>query len=64
MDETSSISAVVSSEGKLNLPPCKFFISVLLSSSFEESHLNALVNCQLSMSLCLVSFIFCVSTEA
>lgn len=33
MDETNSHSAVVSSEEKLNLPPCKFFVSVVLSDS-------------------------------
>lgn len=38
MDETSSSSAVVSSDDKLNLPPCKFFVSVVPSDSGELVH--------------------------
>lgn len=38
----------------------------LLSQSCRQilSHPDTLANCQLFMSLCLVSFIYCVSTEA
>lgn len=40
MDETNSLSAVVSSEEKLNLHPCKFF--VLLSDFFTFQHAGKL----------------------
>lgn len=42
MDETNSPSAVVSSEEKLNLPPCKFFVTVVLSDSSTSQHAGKL----------------------
>lgn len=38
MDEPKSLSAVVSSEEKLNLPPCKFFVLVVSSDCFTSEH--------------------------
>lgn len=38
MDEPNSPSAVVSSEEKLNLPPCKFFVLVVSSDCFTSQH--------------------------
>lgn len=43
MDETNSrFAAVVSSKEKLNLPPCKFFVSVVLSDSLASQHAGKL----------------------
>lgn len=42
MDETNSRSAVLSSEEKLNLPPCKFLVSVVLSDSLTSQHAGGL----------------------
>lgn len=38
MDEPSRPSAVVSSEEKLNLPPCKFLVLVVSSDCFTSQH--------------------------
>lgn len=38
MAETNSRSAAVSSKEKLNLPPCKFFVSVGQSDSLTSQH--------------------------
>lgn len=42
MDKTSSRSTVVSSKEKLNLPPCKFFVSVAPSDSLTSQHAGKL----------------------
>lgn len=50
MDETSNPSAVVSSKEKLNLPPCKFFVSVVPSDSFTPQHAGKLSVVQVDLS--------------
>lgn len=42
MDEANSRSAVVSSEEKLNLSPCKFSVSVVPSDSHTSQHAGKL----------------------
>lgn len=42
MDNTKNPTAVVSSKEKLNLPPCKFSVSLVLSDSFTSQHAGKL----------------------